>query len=194
MPEQELPLRVGLKGISTEAISEGEQGWCWFPVGHYDVETGQRIWVRVKVTAMEAVRANRDIMVANEQGEVKEATPVELSYEKLVGGYQRVTERYKLPVTEAHVYDDYKELDFTATETSYEIGEAAHEADLDVPKFEAKILMLEPDQDCYVRFNDSDRVQHKLDAGVRYTFNRRCTKLYVVRVAANGTLRIWAEG
>jgi hypothetical protein len=48
---------------------------------------------------MEDVRANRDIIVGNEQGEVKEHTPVELSYEKTAGGYQRVGEDNPLPVT-----------------------------------------------------------------------------------------------
>lgn len=100
MSKQELPLRIGLYGISAETISEGDQGYCWFPVGKFDLKTGGREWVRVEVTAMETVRANRDVVVANEQGDVKEATPVELSFEREEGGYERVTEEYEsaLPI------------------------------------------------------------------------------------------------
>lgn len=192
--KQELPLRVGLVGLSSESISQDDKGYCWFPVGYYDIKTGQRIWVRVEVTALEPIREFRDVIVANVQGDVKEHTPVELSYEKLAGGYQRATELYKLPVTEAHVYDDYKEISFTATETNYTIGTAANEADATIPTFEAKSLLLLADQDCLIRFNESDRVQHKLTANVYYSFNRRCEKLYVVRDTADGTLRVWAEG
>lgn len=96
--KQEIPLTVGLLGISTEAISQSKWGYCLFPVGPYDMKTGQREWVRVRIHAMEDIRKERDVVVANPQGDVKEHTPVELSYEKEVGGYERVGESTPLPI------------------------------------------------------------------------------------------------
>ena len=95
-----IPIKMGMLGMSIEDIDQGKQGFVKLPLGPRDLTMeGGREWVKVKVTALEAVRANRDIIVANEQGEVKEHTPVELSYEKTEGGYQRVGAENPLPVT-----------------------------------------------------------------------------------------------
>jgi len=95
-----IPIKMGMLGMSIDDISHGKQGWVKLPLGGRDATmAGGRVWVRVKVTALEDVRANRDIIVANEQGDIKEHTPVELSYEKSEGGYQRVGANYPLPVT-----------------------------------------------------------------------------------------------
>lgn len=98
--KQQIPIVLGMLGWSTEAISQGKWGFCWFPVGPKDEKYAHgRVWLRVKVLATEVVREKRDVIVADEQNGVKEHTPVELSYEKALGGFQRVTENYPLPVT-----------------------------------------------------------------------------------------------
>jgi len=93
-----------------------------------------------------------------------------------------------------YIHDDYKELAFTIAETSYEIGTAAHVADKDVPKFEAQLLKLRTTEGCYIRFNEDDRVRHKLTKDTDYEYQRRCTKLYVVQDSTGGTLTIRAFG
>jgi len=98
--KQEVPVVVGMLGWSAEAISNGKWGYCWFPVGPKDDRyVGGRAWLRARVQAIEDVRESRDVILATEQQGVKEHTPVELSYEKAVGGFQRVTENFPLPVT-----------------------------------------------------------------------------------------------
>lgn len=96
--EIHIPIKMGMLGMSLEEIAAGKQGWVKLPLGVRDPTSwGGREWIRVKVTAYETVRATRDIIVANEQGEVKEHTPAEISYEKAEGGYERVGENYPLP-------------------------------------------------------------------------------------------------
>lgn len=98
--EKTIPLRMGMLGMSIDEIPAGAWGFAKLPIGPRDPTMwGGREWVRIKVRAMEEVRANRDIIVANDQGEIKEHTPVELSYEKATGGYQRVGQSYPLPIT-----------------------------------------------------------------------------------------------
>jgi hypothetical protein len=95
-----LPVEMGMLGMSIEDIPAGKKGFVKLPIGVRDpTMAGGRKWVKVKVTAMEDVRAFRDVIVGNDQGEIKEHTPVELSYEKIEGGYQRVGENHPLPVT-----------------------------------------------------------------------------------------------
>lgn len=96
----QIPIEIGMMGFSLEDVLQGRRGYVIMPLGARDsTKWGGRKWVRTKLTAMEDVRTNRDIIVGNEQGEFKEHTPVELSYEKGEGGYQRVGENYPLPVT-----------------------------------------------------------------------------------------------
>jgi hypothetical protein len=93
-------VELGMMGFSLEDTAKGQRGYAVMPLGARDsTKWGGRRWVRVKLTAMEDVRANRDIIIGNEQGEFKEHTPVELSYEQEQGGYQRVGAKYPLPVT-----------------------------------------------------------------------------------------------
>lgn len=194
--EKYAPIKMGMIGMSVEDIEIGKQGYVMLPIGvRNPTMWGGREWVRIKVTAMEDVRANRDIIVGNEQGEIKEHTPVELSYEKATGGYQRAGEGYPLPTTKANIYDDYKEISFTATEQEYTIGTAAHEADPSLPlSFAALSILFYADQDCKVRFNGASRVQHKINSGAYISFDRRVTKIYIVRDTVNGTLQIWTTG
>jgi len=95
-----------------------------------------------------------------------------------------------------YVYDDYAEISFTATQASYTVGTNARAAvpgawPNDEP---AKDVLLYADQDCYVRFNRGDAVQHLIPADTYMRFQRRCTVIYVVRVSVDGTLRCWLEG
>ncbi len=93
-----------------------------------------------------------------------------------------------------YIHDDYKSLAFTGTETSYEIGQAAHKADKAVPKFEAQVLNIQASQNCFIRFNEVSRVQHPLIKDTVYTYYRRCRKLYVVKLTTDGVLYIRAVG
>lgn len=100
VPKQEIPLSIGLTGVSLEAISQDDWGYCKFPVGPKDERfKGGRVWVPVKVVAIEPVRERREVTVYDDQKGIKEATPVELSYELAEGGYQRAGEDHPLPVT-----------------------------------------------------------------------------------------------
>lgn len=178
-------VKIGTSGIALENISVDKWGPAYFP----------NLNLRENVHALEDIRKYRSIIIVDEHNGAVEYTPEELKYETTRKTWERVRETHPLPVTEAYVYDDYKEIKFTEEETCYIIGNAAHEADRALPEsFEAKNLLLYSDQDCWVRFNDANRVQHFIPAGVYFTFHRRCTKIYVVRHTANGTLRVWAEG
>ena len=95
-------ITVGMQGISAESIASGKRGFCWFPIGKPDAAYhGGKAWVRVQIHAIEDIREQRDVIVADDQGGVKEHTPVELSYQSREGPYQRVTEDSPLPVTAA---------------------------------------------------------------------------------------------
>ena len=63
-----------------------------------------------------------------------------------------------------------------------------------LPAFEAKDILFWADQDCWVRFEGSSRVQHFIPANTYMRFHRRCFIFYVVRDTADGTLRVWMEG
>lgn len=101
--DMQIEIEIGMMGFSAEDIEIKKQGWCYLPLGPRDSTKWQgRKYVRVKMTALENVRANRDIIVATVQGQIKEHTPVELSYDKHPqgnGNYQRVGEDFPLPVT-----------------------------------------------------------------------------------------------
>jgi len=176
-PKLSTELVIGMLGWSTENIKEGKKGYCWFPTGPKDLRyQGGRVWKRIKVTAIEDIRAFSDLIVANEKKHVQEHTPVET---KPLG----------------YIYDDYKELDFTEEEIKYQIGKSAHTADKILPSsWVTELLYLKPDQDCYVRFNGKKRVQHKLEAGTEYEYKRRVRTLHVIRIAVDGTLTIRALG
>lgn len=115
MSEEKIAVTMGMLGMSLENITKGSRGFVMLPLGPRDLTmAGGRKWVKIKVTAMEDVREFRDVIVGNDQGEVKEHTPVELSYEKSPqgsGSYQRVGEDFPLPVTfsatENAVLNDY---------------------------------------------------------------------------------------
>jgi len=63
-----------------------------------------------------------------------------------------------------------------------------------VPAFEAKDLLFFSDQDCWVRFEGSSRVQHYIPANTFKRFHRRCFMFFVVRDTANGSLIVDIEG
>lgn len=98
--KSEVPIQVGMRGISIDEIDAGKQGYVLLPLGPLDPTIwGGRKLVRMRVTTMEKVRSWRDIIVGNEQKQIKEHTPVEISYELAAGGYQRVGEDYPFPIT-----------------------------------------------------------------------------------------------
>lgn len=183
MPEEKL--EIGTEGIALEDIPLGRTGEAYIP----------KLKKRVRVYAAEAIRKNRDIIIVGANNSATEHTPQELKYETVKLTWERVRETHPLPVTESYVYDDYAEIKFTGEEKCYVIGSAAHKADPSLPEsFEAKNLLLLSDQDCWVRFNSPNRVQHFIAANTYFNFHIRCSRIYVVRHVTNGTLKIWSEG
>ena len=92
--------------------------------------------------------------------------------------------------------NDYAAVAFTATQTNYVVGTNARAA---LPGSwpagqEALEELFRCDQDCYIRFDDTAAMQHYIPAGNWIQFHQRCSVIYVQRVTANGTLRIWLEG
>jgi hypothetical protein len=194
---QVIPLEMGMLGMSLQDIPMGKKGYVKMPVGARNLTmAGGRQWVKLKVTAMEDVRLFRDVIVGNDQGEVKEHTPVELSYEKAAGGYQRVGELNPLPVqTNMGIYDDYARLLYTTSELSYAIGTNAHAADSDnVPLFTATQITLWSDNKLWVRFNGASRVQHYIADYTPYTFPVKCSILYYAPYIGAGYLHLHAIG
>ena len=120
-----------------------------------------------------------------------------------------------------YFWDDFVQIPFTATESApYYIGTATLAADPDMvklqkvvgfilpqgypalvknplnnqPGFTSHDTLLYATQDCLVRFNGENRVQHLIRAGNFYRFRVQIHTIRVVRVAVNGTLDIHAEG
>lgn len=109
----------------------------------------------------------------------------------------------------AYRWDDYAALLTVAAEGNYRIGTyalladptlattyplLARNMDTEEPGFTAHSLLLYATQDCLVRFNGANRVQHTLLAGFFYTFNLMVHTVYFQRVAVDGTLYVYAEG
>jgi len=64
---------IGLVGLSEAAISTSKRGYCWFPIGELDPRyRGGRVWERVKVAAINDIRANFDVIVVDNKKNVKE--------------------------------------------------------------------------------------------------------------------------
>lgn len=63
-----------------------------------------------------------------------------------------------------------------------------------LPCFEAKDILFYADQNCWVRFGDSPRVQHYIPANTYKRYHRRCFVFWVVRDTTNGTLKVDIEG
>lgn len=99
-------------------------------------------------------------------------------------------------------YYDYAEISFTATQIPYLVGTNANVAVAGtwpyvagVPTLAAKRLLVYATQDCYVRFltpvmGGATAVQMRIYADTWYSIPLAVLALYVVRVAANGTLRV----
>lgn len=68
-----VPLEVGMIGFSIEAIPTKKQGFVLMPLGPRDsTKLGGRKLVKIKLTALEAIHANREVIVITENGEIKE--------------------------------------------------------------------------------------------------------------------------
>ena len=63
-----------------------------------------------------------------------------------------------------------------------------------VPAFEAKDILFWADQNCWVRFEGSNRARHYIPANTFMRFHRRCFMFWVQRDTVSGTLRTWIEG
>lgn len=63
-----------------------------------------------------------------------------------------------------------------------------------VPAFEGKDFLFYSDQDCWVRFEGSSRVEHFIPADTYKRYHRRCLMFFVVRDDTSGTLRVEIEG
>ena len=63
-----------------------------------------------------------------------------------------------------------------------------------VPAFEAKDILFRSDQDCYVRFAGSARVQHLIPANTYMRYHTRCLMFFVQSAGVSGTLNAWIEG
>jgi hypothetical protein len=80
---------IGTLGISLEEIPIGGTGEAYF----------RELDVRTRVYAVEQIRKNRDIIIIGANNAAKEHSPVEISYETVELTWQRVGEKYPLPVT-----------------------------------------------------------------------------------------------
>lgn len=73
MPDRDSKIVIGLIGMSDAAISVGKRGYCYFPIGKEDpTYRGGRVWKRVKVTAIDDIHANSDVVVVDNQKNVRE--------------------------------------------------------------------------------------------------------------------------
>jgi len=63
-----------------------------------------------------------------------------------------------------------------------------------LPSFEAKDILIWADQDCWLSFADSPRVQHFIPAEDYIRFHRRCFMFFVVSDGVDGNLRVYMEG
>lgn len=168
-------LHPGQKGIATEDITKDKFGTAMF-----EKVPGSSEYFMFEVKAIEDITKDREIWVVDENNGVTEFPG----------------RTAPMAITEAYVYNDYKEISFTATEQSYTIGTAAHEADSSLPlSFEARSELFYATQPCYVRFGEDSRVQHYIPSGVWLGYGQRTKKLYVVRAAGvDGTLKVSSEG
>jgi len=177
-------LDIGLVGVALESKGANKQINVYFP----------ELKEQVVCIAKEDIREATNVIVIDANKRVKELSPQELKYLTAELYWKTVSEFDKLPVTEAHLYDDYALISFTAQETSYTIGSNAHEIDHSLPEsFEAKSILLFANQNCWVRFG-ANKIQHYIRANTWYEFNVRTTVIYVVRDTVDGTLELHAEG
>jgi len=91
-------------------------------------------------------------------------------------------------LTDGSLYIDYKRIAVTDTEQSYTIGTQSG------TPFGSERIRFLADEDCYVRFNEPTALQILIKGKDIWEFEKRVTKIYVVRVSANGNLEVWAEG
>jgi hypothetical protein len=167
-------LPVGTACIAGVALAQdkwGEVFAYWVPYKTDKFSAGTYI-----VHALSDIRAHKTVIVVDQNNgalEQSESNPLQSPYPTL---------------------DDYAEIAFSATEQEYIIGTSAHGTNASVPVFAASQIALSPDQDCYVKFNSSKNVRHRMLLGQIYTYPLRVTAIYVTRVAVNGTLTIRAVG
>ncbi len=63
-----------------------------------------------------------------------------------------------------------------------------------LPSFEAKDILVWSDQNCWIRFEGSSRVQHYIPQNTYMRFHRRCFMFWVQQDTNPGVLRCWIEG
>jgi len=65
-------LVIGMLGWAVESIPKGERRHCFFPTGAEDGRfRGGRTWERIRITAIEDIRAYTDIFVVDDKGHVQ---------------------------------------------------------------------------------------------------------------------------
>ena len=173
------PLLRGMLGLSSENITREESGFCWFPTGKRDTRLAwDYVLERHTITAVEDIRANREVIILDGRAETaKEHTPVEA---KILG----------------YNYNDYAAVAFTAPpQVQYQIGTQAFASNPALPSsFEADVIYLQANQNCWVRFGDPVNVPHYLALGVQYTYQVKTDIIFVYRDTLNGTLTVRALG
>lgn len=99
---------------------------------------------------------------------------------------------------EGYLYDDYTKVTVTIAEADYKIGADTYTLNTGAFKgsknFIAEEVLLLATQDCYVRFNKTNAIQHYVHANVYYRHKRKVGKIYHQRVTSDGYLEIWSEG
>jgi hypothetical protein len=64
----------------------------------------------------------------------------------------------------------------------------------EIPAFMAKDILFLSDQNCYIRFINSSRIQHLIPANTYMRFHRRSLMFFVQSAGIDGSMRVWIEG
>lgn len=92
-------------------------------------------------------------------------------------------------------YHDYESIDDTEEPVNYIVGTNNVTTDGDQKKrFISKSTLIYSDVACTVRFNHTENVTVAINAGIYFTFECDIRSVYVLTIAAGGTLQMWFEG
>jgi len=91
-------------------------------------------------------------------------------------------------------FDDAATLTITAELQEYKIGTNSKTRSREGEQFISEELRLYCTQDFYVRFERESGPAHPCIGGVYHVFRRKCGKIFLQRMTANGILHLSAEG